>query len=128
MRRTSAISAAAYVALLLAMLPQGAQAFEQQVVQTGDAAAPFAPGLELDPKVLKGVPGVELTVPSATVGSQQTGATITFPGLGTLGALPKLDFGLELLYGSPETNSPGETPGDVQPDAFTVHGSVKKTF
>lgn len=41
-----------------------------------------------------------LNAPEPAVRSQ--GQEIRVPGLGTIGALPKLDFGLELLYGAGE--------------------------
>jgi hypothetical protein len=104
---------------VLAAAP-GAFAFEQTVVPAGKAAKVPAQGLE------QSLPGLELTVPSQTGG--QTGAGITFPGLGSLGALPKLDFGLELLYGAAESKAPGDLPSELPPDALTVYGSVKKTF
>jgi hypothetical protein len=98
--------------------PQAASAFEQQTVTLGAPGMPTA--------------GIELTVPPTDpligAGKSKTGAGITLPGLGSFGAFPKLDFGLELLYGSPEAASPAEPPADVLPDAFTVHGTVKKTF
>ncbi len=95
---------------------------------SGPAAAKAAGGQD-HPQLTQGLPGVELMVPAPNANGPQTGATITIPGLGSFGTLPKLDFGLELLYGSPETTTPGETPsGEELPDAFTVHGSVKKTF
>ena len=31
---------------------------------------------------------------------KDTGTEVTIPGIGSVGKLPKLDFGLELLYGS----------------------------
>lgn len=80
-----------------------------------------AQGLSTD----QSLPGLELTVPSQTGNGSQTGAGIIFPGLG---ALPKLDFGLELLYGAPEGKATGELPNELPPDALTVYGSVKKTF
>ena len=58
----------------------------------------------------------------------KTGAGITIPGIGSLGALPKLDFGLELLYGTPDTPAASENQGETLPDAFTLRGSIKKTF
>jgi hypothetical protein len=36
----------------------------------------------------------------------KTGPEIRLPGLGTIGKLPKLDFGLELLYGATEPKTP----------------------
>ncbi len=74
------------------------------------------------------LPGVELTVPSQAGNGTQTGIGLSIPGLGSLGAFPKLDFGLELLYGAPEGKIISETPGELPPDALTLYGTVKKTF
>jgi hypothetical protein len=107
-------------ALLAVTMPIGASAFEQTTVPAGKLARPTP--------MEQALPGVELTVPSQTGNSGQTGAAITIPGLGALGALPRLDFGLELLYGSPDAKASGEAPSELPPDALTVYGSVKKTF
>jgi hypothetical protein len=98
-----------------------ASAFEQTTVAQGAAAQAQAVGEATE----QPLPGVELTVPSK---GAQTGATLTIPGFGSIISLPKLDFGLELLYGSPEAKIPGEIATELPPDALTVYGSVKKTF
>lgn len=122
MRRKSGKVAGVCFGLLALAYASGASAFEQTTVPTGKAAK--AQGLSLDDALL----GVELTVPSKLGASSQTGAGIVIPGFGALGVLPKLDFGLELLYGTPDAKVSGEAPGELPPDALTVYGSVKKTF
>ena len=74
---------------------------------------------------VEGGTGVQLTMPGAIGGdgSSQSGL-----GLGSLGVLPRLDFGLELLYGAPEQPVPEQPSLDSLPDSLTLHGSVKKTF
>ena len=47
------------------------------------------------------MPNLDLSVPDAAAG-KGTGTEVRIPGVGTLGVLPKLDFGLELLYGANE--------------------------
>ena len=66
---------------------------------------------------------VELSVPAP---ARATGPEIKVPGLGTIGALPKLDFGLELLYGA----SGGQTgPHDDKLDAGAqIRGTLKYRF
>jgi hypothetical protein len=60
------------------------------------------------------------------------GTEIRIPGLGKLGTLPKMDFGLELLYGAAEGNKP--TPdaepqnNDADQQDLMIHGSVKHRF
>lgn len=66
---------------------------------------------------------LDLSIPPAE-GEEQSGTEIRVPGVGTLGVLPRLDFGLELLYGDgaarPEDKS---QPSDVQ-----VRGTLKYRF
>ena len=73
------------------------------------------------------------TDPKANAQSDQAapseGTEIRIPGLGKLGTLPKMDFGLELLYGADQAPyheqpvTPGEDPQDLM-----IHGSVKHRF
>lgn len=57
------------------------------------------------------------------------GTEVSIPGLGKLGVLPKMNFGLELLYGANEQqrdrmeNDPGPETDDLR-----IRGSVKHRF
>ncbi len=67
---------------------------------------------------------VQSAAPSAR---SETGTEIRIPGLGKLGTLPKMDFGLELLYGATETDKPQE-PSKIEggdPADLTIRGEVK---
>lgn len=60
------------------------------------------------------------------------GTEIRIPGLGKIGTLPKMDFGLDLLYGAAEDsnkapNLPESQNSDDQKDLM-IHGSVKHRF
>jgi len=70
--------------------------------------------------------GLDLKVPGVGLG-QGSGTEVRIPGFGKVGVLPKLDFGLELLYGAtePRTGRPEEKsdPGDVQ-----IRGTIKHRF
>lgn len=60
----------------------------------------------------------------------ETGTEIRIPGLGRLGTLPKMDFGLELLYGAADDKQPqpeAQPPTDPNED-LTIRGSVKHRF
>jgi hypothetical protein len=62
----------------------------------------------------------------------ESGTEIRIPGLGKLGTLPKMDFGLELLYGvdgkpNAQDADPAPSSIDDQQD-LTVRGSVKHRF
>jgi len=44
--------------------------------------------------------GVQLSDPGVVVPRLESGTKIRVPGLGVIGEIPKMDFGLELLYGA----------------------------
>jgi hypothetical protein len=71
------------------------------------------------------IPSLNLSVPDPSVDS--AGIEVRIPGVGTVGALPKLDFGLELLYGA---NEPfGGRPDDrSQPSDVQIRGTIKHRF
>jgi hypothetical protein len=62
-----------------------------------------------------------------------TGTEIRIPGLGKIGTLPKMDFGLDLLYGAAEDDNkaapefPNSQDTDEQRDMM-IHGTVKHRF
>jgi hypothetical protein len=107
-----------------------ALAFEETTIGTGDAKASAAPGMELpkdaagqskglpDPsKGLSLTPEIQLTPP---------GTEVRIPGLGTVGVLPKLDFGLELLYGANDQKTP--FPDKSGSDDVQLRGTIKHRF
>ncbi len=72
----------------------------------------------------------------AAAAKSDTGTEIRIPGLGKIGTLPKMDFGLDLLYGAAEDNNKVPDPiepqdngeqHDIQRDLM-IHGSVKHSF
>ncbi|WP_291160297.1 hypothetical protein [Hyphomicrobium sp.] len=92
---------------------------EQRGAIPGGMAVPDAPkAQEQDPATAN---------PSRTEGTE-----IRIPGLGKIGTLPKMDFGLDLLYGAAEDtnkapNLPDSQNSDDQKDLM-IHGSVKHRF
>lgn len=66
--------------------------------------------------------GIALTTP----GDANSGTEVKIPGIGTLGKLPKLDFGLELLYGG--SNDPAMEKHDDNNDDVQIKGSIKHRF
>jgi hypothetical protein len=93
---------------------------EQRGAVPGGIPAPDAPKAQEQ----------EESVPSRT----ETGTEIRIPGLGKIGTLPKMDFGLDLLYGAaedntktaPEFSNPQDT--DEQQRDLMIHGTVKHRF
>ena len=103
--------------LLLALASTSALGFQESAPpaaqQTEPAqAAPLTPDAAL--------------APSAGSQSKPTGTEVRIPGLGRLGVLPKMDFGLELLYGAsePKPADDEQAPADV----LTIRGTIKHPF
>ena len=109
-----------------AFAASGASAFEQTPLpQASSPAVPpqvtapaLSPGLALDEQAKDAQPDEK----------KQRGFKI--PGLGTV-TLPKLNFGLDLMYGSPESDDTelgftnDANPGD---DDLRIMGKVKRRF
>lgn len=102
-----------------------ALAFQETTIGGGDEKAPAAPILEvpkapLDTTKSLDLPGAELSL------GRTSGTEVRIPGLGTVGVLPKLDFGLELLYGA---NEPKGLPQDkINSDDVQIRGTIKHRF
>src|SRR5262245_15406153 len=72
----------------------GAHAFQEQ-------KAGSAPPAEAQPQApAQAAPEKGLDLSEDSQAKEETGKEIRIPGLGKLGVLPKMDFGLELLYGA----------------------------
>ncbi|MGQ0673596.1 MAG: hypothetical protein ACT4N2_12075 [Hyphomicrobium sp.] len=104
------------------MVSSSALAFQEQQIET--APAKDAPTATAGPTPKP----VELDVPSPAAKSD--GTEVTIPGFGKLGVLPKMDFGLELLYGANDAPKVDAEPSDQIPrdDDLTIRGSIKKNF
>ena len=116
---------AAVVAAGLLAVP--AHAFQEGTVGGSEkpaAAANPAPALEA-PKGDVGK-GLDLKVPNLSIG-QGTGTEVRIPGFGKVGVLPKLDFGLELLYGATE-NRPVRPDEKSEPSDVQIRGTIKHRF
>lgn len=113
----------AAVLAALGLSASGAIGFQETTIGGGEQKAPVAPGLDLPnaPTVSKGVN----LAPELNIG-KTSGTEVRIPGIGTVGVLPKLDFGLELLYGA---NEPRGTPLDQSsPDDVQIRGTIKHRF
>ncbi len=110
---------------LAAALVAGHSAFafqEQKGSTPPPAESTAAPG--------EAVPGdAKAGISDETAAKTETGTEIRIPGLGRLVVLPKMDFGLELLYGAAEGQASGPPEALPNPeDDLTVRGSVKHRF
>jgi hypothetical protein len=65
--------------------------------------------------------------PAAASSKSLEGTEVKIPGIGTVGTLPKLDFGLELLYGA---NGEGSAPEKTAPtnEDVLIKGTLKHRF
>ena len=100
-------------AALLAVAGTASVALEEQ-----KAPAPVQGGAEAGAAVQSPAPAAK----------NSEGTEIRIPGLGKLGTLPKMDFGLELLYGATEVDKPQDPKIDENQDDLTIRGSVKHRF
>lgn len=73
----------------------------------------------------------QLDVPSMVVpDGASKGTPVRIPGLGTLGVIPKMDFGLELLYGVADASNPVKRtdPKNSDVDDVLIRGAIKHKF
>lgn len=99
---------------IFALLFSAGQAYAFQETELPSAAAP---GARVD------APAADYAAPDVKAPGEE-GNSITIPGFGKVGTLPKLDFGLELLYQEDEPKA--VTPqGD---DGLSIKGRLKHSF
>ncbi|MDX2309362.1 MAG: hypothetical protein NW216_14070 [Hyphomicrobium sp.] len=109
--------------LVLAALP--AYAFQEQTV--GGQQAPAAAATPQAAPAQSAPVDMQLSPAEAPKASE--GTEVRIPGLGTLGVLPKMDFGLELLYGADGAKQPEAAPlPDGSSDGLEIRGTVKHKF
>lgn len=118
------IAAGGLAAALTAFGSGDARAFTEQAVPAKPQATQPAPAPQLQLQKPEGADGLSFTIP----GDSGTGGTeLRIPGIGSIGTVPKLDFGLDLLYGAgsdPVQEKPGEkSDGDV-----TIKGTIRHRF
>jgi hypothetical protein len=109
--------------LLLGVLASPALAFQETTTGGGGAAAAAVPDTPPPKATVEPGKGLSLKVPEVSL---DKGTEIRIPGIGTVGVLPKLDFGLELLYGG---NEPKGLPQDRgEQDDVQIRGTIKHRF
>ena len=116
----------ATIAVLCVSAVLGTSAYGLDVKPAGKAAKGFGPVIKLlPPSADSGKIGAGFGISIGGSEGAGTGTEIRIPGIGKLGVLPKLDFGLELLYGA---GRPMLKEEDAVPDDLIIRGSVKKRF
>jgi hypothetical protein len=114
--------------LALALASTSTLAFQEQ---GGGAPAVTTPAPNVAPEGGNKAPdgqGGDINFSTPKTDSQSAGTEVRIPGLGKLGVLPKMDFGLELLYGANEgvkQPDPAEQPSS---DDLTIRGTLKHNF
>ncbi len=81
------------IGLSVAAISSASMAFEEQKMRPAQPAAAGS-------SATSGDTGVQLSDPGVAVPRLDSGTKIRVPGLGVIGEIPKMDFGLELLYGA----------------------------
>jgi hypothetical protein len=107
--------------IALALVSHAALAFEIERAG-GEAKREAAPKAEIVS------PGSVVTTKPGEVGTE-----VRIPGLGKIGVLPKLDFGLELLYGAEKNGVPraelqADPKAETDDGSFRIRGSIKHRF
>lgn len=109
--------------LALSLLAQPAAAF-QQSEGGGQEPAAESKAQATKPAAEPGK-GLNLSGSGITIG-KSSGTEVRIPGIGTVGVLPKLDFGLELLYGANEAKGLPEDKNDN--NDVQIRGTIKHRF
>lgn len=101
-----------------------ATAFQEQSGGTAAVAPQAAPAADKAAQ-----PAAQFSAPDAA-GTGAVGTEVRIPGLGKLGVLPKMDFGLELLYGAAADSKPQDARPDATSDEgdLRIRGTVKHRF
>lgn len=111
------------VVLVLAGTP--ALAFEE-------TKGPSAPQASVPaPHAAEQKPPLKLDGTGTSIDTTPRGTDFRIPGLGRLGIWPKLDFGLDLLYGGRDAPAkPGEVDRRLEPptDGVQIRGHIKHRF
>ncbi len=117
-RKLKEAALACGIALSLAQQITTAAAFSTEPVPPPAASLQANPPSQfIQPGISGQMPQFDLNDPMTA--GKSNGTDVTIPGLGTLGTLPKLDFGLELLYG------PKSGPEAFQLDQHAPDGDMQ---
>jgi hypothetical protein len=108
------------LAALAGLAGQGAVAFQETNTGPGGSTTP-------PPSAQEPFDKNDLNLDVPTPPAIQSGPEIRLPGLGTIGKLPKLDFGLELLYGATEPKTPLDDKFDPN-NELQVRGRLTYPF
>jgi len=110
-------------AVMGALMISATSAFAFEETRGGSAPPAVNPSAQIAPGV-----SLDLGGPATPV-APSTGTEVRIPGLGKLGILPKLDFGLELLYGVNEkTLDERRLLPEQNDDGVGIRGTLRHRF
>ena len=111
--------------ILLLLAPLCAAAFENVNISPGQSEEMQSGNANTSQDVSASLTGTR----GALSGQHQPdGTAINIPGLGTVGVIPKLDFGMELLYSDENKQQAKPSPEDDDEDALQIRGTIKHRF
>ena len=90
----------------------------------------LTPGLDVG-SALSAEGSLDLGDGGAINPAENDSMNIWIPGLGVVGKMPKLDFGLEMLYGAPSSNLEAPATADELKEFesdFAIKGTIKRKF
>jgi hypothetical protein len=116
------------MAAAVSMTAQSALAFQETTVGgPAQQSGPVAPNMDVTEPPADANKGLNLSIPDGNMG-RDGGREVRIPGLGTVGVLPKLDFGLELLYGANDSKTNGLPEDRMETNDVQIRGTIKHRF
>ena len=111
----------------LALAGAAASAFEETTagVSPDRQQSAISPNKRVDIKPPLNLSGTGTSVDTSPPAA---GTEVRIPGLGKLGVIPKLDFGLELLYGGREERAAEPDRNRAESDDVQIRGSIRHRF
>ena len=106
----------------MVLAPVSAVAFEKSNIGASDAKSVNQSGDGANPQDLAQLPLAQ-TPPAQ---DKNDGTAINIPGLGTVGVIPKLDFGMELLYSGESKHE--EVLPESDDDDLQIRGTIRHRF
>lgn len=118
-----------FLILVPALVLAGAAASAFEETRAGIApqeqSSAASPGKRVDIKPPLNLNGTGTSIEASPPAA---GTEVRIPGLGKLGVIPKLDFGLELLYGGREERAVEPDRNRAENDDVQIRGSIRHRF
>jgi hypothetical protein len=123
-RLKTILVAGGFIATLAVGVCGDAYAFTESTVPTTQPQV-----AQPSPSPLRQVPDGGKELPLSDPGNAKSGGTeLRIPGLGSLGTLPKLDFGLDLLYDNGNDPVREQRPLENENQDVTIKGTLRHRF